>query len=172
MMANRLERIQRISGLLRYLLLFAAGVLGCAIAVTLLVPGQEWVTLGDGHLNKLYSSGAITPKLMFALITPIVIVLALGIYWLQRLFGEYQQGHFFTDGSMRCYVWLVWLKAAAFVYGILWPLLLNNLPPTQGISDLAVTIEAGTLGELIVLILIVHLLQEAQQIHDENKAFI
>ncbi len=73
---------------------------------------------------------------------------------------------------MRCYVWLVWLKAAAFVYRILWPLLLNNLTPTQVISDLGVTIEAGTLGELIVLILIVHLLKEAQQIHDENKAFI
>lgn len=171
-MANRLDRIQRVSGLLRYMLLFAAAVLGCAIAVTLLVPGQDWVTLGDGHLNKLYSSGAITPKLMLALITPVAIVLALGIYWLQRLFGEYQQGHFFTDGSVRCYVWLAWLKAAAFVYGILWPLLLNNLSPTQEMSDVAVTIEAGTLGELAVLIVIVHVLKEAQQIHDENKAFI
>ena len=172
MMANRLDRIQYISGLLRYLLLFAAAVLSCAIAVTLLVPGQEWVTLGDGHLNKLYSSGAINLQLMLVLITPVVIVLALGIYWLQRLFSEYQQGHFFTDGSMRCYVWLVWLKATAFVYSILWPLLLNTLAPTQGVSDVALTVEAGTLGELIVLILIVHLLKEAQQIHDENKAFI
>jgi len=169
---NRLNRIQRISGLLRYALLLIAAVLGCAIAMTLLVPGQEWVTLGDGHLNTLHNSGAISLTVLLALITPIAIVLVLGIYWLQRLFGEYQQGHFFTDGSMRCYVWLVWLKAAAFVYGILWPLLLINLSPSQEYTDLGVTIEAGTLGELAVLILIVHLLKEAQQIHDENKAFI
>ncbi len=116
---NQLEKIQRVSGILRYVLLVAA--------------------------------------------------LVLGVYWLQRLFSEYQQGHFFTNASMRCIVWLVWLKAAAFIYGIFWPLLLIAVAPIQ---DVGLTIEAGTLVELLVLLLIVHLLKAAQQINDENKAFV
>lgn len=169
---NRLDRIQRISGLLRYLLLFLAAVLFGAIALTVLMPGQTLVTLGDGQLNELHSSGAIGAGLMFTLVAPTGLLLGLGIYWLQRLFGEYQEGHFFTDGSMRCYVWLVWLKAAGFVYGVLWPLLLAGLSPAGAAADVAINIEAGTLVELTVLLLIVHLLREAQQLHDENKAFI
>jgi hypothetical protein len=73
---------------------------------------------------------------------------------------------------MRCYVWLVWLKAAGFVYGILWPVLLISLDPSQTATDAGVTIEAGTLVELTVLLLIVYLLREAQRIHDENEEFI
>ncbi len=169
---KELERIQRISGVLRYLLLVGALVIGGAITMALLIPGQGLITLGDGQLNELYSSGAISRQLMLALVTPIVVLLALGIYWLQRLFHEYQQGHFFTDGSMRCYLWLVWLKVAAFFYSILWPVLLASLSPDLDSVDLEVTISAGALVELIVLLLIVHLLRAAQQIHDENKAFI
>lgn len=169
---NGLDRIQRISRVLRYLLLTAGAMVGGAIALTLLVPGQEWFTVGDGQLNELRRNGAISLALMLAVLTPIGILLALGIYWLQRLLSEYQQGHFFGDASMRCYVWLVWLKAAGFVYAILWPLLLTRLSPAQDAADFAVTIEAGTLVELTVLLLIVHLLKEAQQIHDENKAFV
>lgn len=169
---NRLDRIQRISGLLRYLLLFLAAVLFGVIALTLLMPGQALITLGDGQLNELHSSGAISTGLMSALVAPFCLLLGLGIYWLQRLFSEYQQGHFFTDGSMRCYVWLVWLKAAVFLYGILWPLLLTSLSPAGAAADVAINIEVGTLVELTVLLLIVHLLRAAQQLHDENKAFI
>jgi hypothetical protein len=169
---NRLDRIQRISGLLRYtLLLLAAGLCG-AIAVSALVPGQSWVTLGDGQLTALHGTGMIGTGLAIALAAPIGLLLALGIYWLQRLFAEYQQGNFFTDGNMRCYLWLVWLKAGGFVYSILWPLLLSGLLPADATIDVGITIEAGTLVELSVLLLIVYLLREAQQIHDENQAFV
>lgn len=169
---NRLERIQRISGMLRYLLLLAAAALAVAFALAMQEPGQSAVTLGDGQLNELRSSGAIGLGLMWAFIAPIGIVLALGVYWLQRLFSEYQRGHFFTDANMRCYVWLVWLKVAAFVYSILWPVVLMLLTSAQGNVDVAISIEAGTLVELVVLLLIVYLLKEAQQIHDENKGFV
>ena len=171
-MMNRLDRIQRISGFLRYLLLFLAAVLCGAIALTVLLPGQTLFTLGDGQLNELHGSGAISTGLMLAIVAPIGLLLGLGVYWLQRLFSEYQQGNFFTDGSMRCYVWLVWLKAAAFIYGVTWPVLLAALSPAVAATDVAINIEAGTLVELTVLLLIVHLLRAAQQLHDENKAFI
>jgi hypothetical protein len=166
---DRLEKIQRVSGVLRYVLLLAALMLGGAIALALAAPNQDLIILGDGQLNALRQGGLVSPALLLALATPFGIFLALGVYWLQRLFSEYQQGHFFTDASMRCYVWLVWLKAAAFIYGIVWPLLLTAVAPTQ---DIGITIEAGTLVELVVLLIIVHLLKAAQQINDENKAFV
>jgi len=169
---KELERIQRISGVLRYLVLIGALALGGAFALMLLVPDQELVSLGDGQLNELRRTGAISPQLMLALSVPVIVLLALGIYWLQRLFHQYQQGHSFTEGSMRCYLWLVWLKVAAFIYGILWPVLLPTLQPAMEAADLQVTISAGALVELVVLLLIVHLLKAAQQIYEENKAFV
>ena len=169
---KELERIQRISGVLRYLLLFGALLIAGAITLALVVPGQGLIALGDGQLNELYRNGSIGTPGMLAVVIPFVVLLALGIYWLQRLFHEYQQGNFFTDGSMRCYLWLVWLKAAAFIYGILWPIMLGSLSSALDSVDLDVTISAGALVELVLLLLIVHLLSAAQQIHDENKAFI
>ncbi|MEE4144612.1 MAG: hypothetical protein V2I26_07415 [Halieaceae bacterium] len=169
---KELQSIQRISGVLRYLLLFGAAVLGAAFALMVLVPDQQLVSLGDGQLNALRRSGAIGPQLMLAVAAPVVVLLALGVYWLQRLFHQYQQGHFFTGGNMRCYLWLVWLKAAAFLYGILWPPLLSSWLPGLDSADVQVTISAGALVELLVLLLIVHLLKAAQQIHEENKAFV
>ena len=169
---KELERIQRISGVLRYLVLIGALALGGAFALMLLVPDQQLISLGDGQLNELGRAGAISPQLMLALSAPVIALLAAGIYWLQRLFHQYQQGHFFTEGSMRCYLWLVWLKVAAFIYGILWPVLLPMLLPALESVDLRVTISAGALVELLVLLLIVHLLKAAQQIYDENKAFV
>jgi len=169
---KELERIQRISGVLRYLLLLGAVALGGAFALMLLVPDQELITLGDGQLNELRRAGSISAQLMLALSAPVMVLLAAGIYWLQRLFHQYQQGQFFTEGSMRCYLWLVWLKVAAFIYGIVWPLLLSNVLPARETADLQVTIGAGEIVELVVLLLIVHLLKAAQQIYDENKAFV
>ena len=132
-----LDRIQRISGMLRLVLLVAAVLLAGALALALVVPGQTWVTLGDGTLNKLRDSGAISPGLMAAIAAPFVILLALGVYWLQRLFSEYQRGNFFTNSSMRCYVWLVWLKAASFVYGIIWPVLLRPAVDSAAVDSAA-----------------------------------
>ncbi|MDP5064163.1 MAG: DUF2975 domain-containing protein [Haliea sp.] len=164
---NPLEKIQRVSGVLRTVLLAAALVIGGSIALGL--TNQELFILGDGQLNELRQSGLISPALSLAMMAPFGVVLVLGVFWLQRLFSEYHQGHFFTNASMRCIVWLVWLKAAAFLYGIFWPLLLMAVAPIQ---DIGLTIEAGTLVELVVLLLIVHLLKAAQQINDENKAFV
>jgi len=169
---GRLERVQKISGALRYLLVFASALLGGAIILALLVPGQDWLTVGDGQLTALWENRAISRTILSALMAPIGAMLALGVYWLQRLFGEYQAGNFFTDGTMRCYVWLVWLKVASFFYSLIWPLLLTKLPLSGNTAEIDLTVDAGTLVELIVLLVIVHLLREAQHISDENKAFI
>jgi hypothetical protein len=168
---NRLDRVQRLCGWLRMAVLIAGALLVAAITWSILTPEQTLVTLFDGQLNNLYRSGTHGMSLM-AVVAPTGLLLALGLYWLQRLFAEYAQGHFFTDSSTRCYIWLVWLKASAFAYGLLLPLLLAMLLPAAQTADLRVTFEVGTLAELAVLIVIVHLLREAQQIHAENQGFV
>jgi DUF2975 family protein len=169
---SRLDRIQRISAVFRYLLIGASTVIGSAVILAMFTPGQGWVSVGNGHFTELWNGGTSSQFTLIAVMAPIAITLVLGVYWLQRLFGEYQAGRFFTDSTMRCYVWLVWLKAISFLYSALWPPLLVALSTSQGTGDVDVSLDAGTLAELIVLLLIVHLLKEAQQLNDENKAFV
>jgi hypothetical protein len=171
-MMGRLERIQHISAVFRYLLIATATVIGSAVIIAMFTPGQEWVSIGDGRFIELWHSGTSNRLMLIAVMAPNGLTLVLGVYWLQRLFGEYQAGHFFTDSSMRCYVWLVWLKAINFLYSAVWPSFLVNLSAKARLADVSLSIEAGTLVELIVLLLIVHLLKEAQQLNDENKAFV
>jgi hypothetical protein len=169
---GKLEKMQRVSGVLRYLLIIGATVIGGAIIIALLTPGQDWVNIGDGQFTELWDSGQSSQLSLIAVMAPIAITLILGVYWLQRLFGEYQAGRFFGDSTMRCYIWLVWLKAISFLYGAVWPLLLAQLSTTEGSVEPSLSLDVGTLVELIVLLLIVHLLKEAQQLNDEIKAFV
>jgi hypothetical protein len=167
-----MERIQRVSGVCRYLLIAAATVIGGAVILAMLTPGQDWVTIGDGRFDQLWNSGTSNRLALLGVMTPVALTLVLGVYWLQRLFGEYQAGCFFADGNMRCYIWLVWLKAINFIYGAIWPALLVKLSSAPEAADVSLSFDASTFVELIVLLLIVHLLKEAQKISDENKAFV
>lgn len=170
---RKLEKIQRFSGFIRYLLIAAAAVITTAVVFAALTPGQDWVSIADGSFNELWASGGEPGRLtLFGLIAPVLVSVVLAAYWLQRLFGEYQEGRFFTNGTMRCYLWLVWLKAFYFVYSAIYPVILGQLDPAWAHSELSFTVDAGTLVELVVLIVVVHILQAAQQISDENQAFV
>ena len=169
---SRLERIQRLSAAFRWLLIIATAVIGGAIIIAMFTPGQDWVSVGDGRFTELWSSGTSSHLMLTLVMAPIAITLVLGVYWLQRLFGEYQAGRFFTDSTLHCYVWLVWLKAFNFLYGAIFPLLLQKLSTVRDTADAAVSLDPGTLVELIVLLIIVHLLKEAQRINEENQAFV
>ncbi len=169
---GRLERIQRFSAAFRYLLIAGATVIGGAVIFAMFTPGQDWVSVGDGRFAELWNSETSSHMTLIAVMAPIAITLLLGVYWLQRLFGEYQAGRFFTTGNMRCYVWLVWLKIVSFFYSAIWPLLLETASRAPTPVDYDLSIDATTFVELIVLLLIVHLLKEAQQLNDENKGFV
>lgn len=170
-MADRLEAIQRASGVIRYLLIGGASAIGAVLILSLLIPGQSWVIIGDGLFNELWEANGDNRPALIAVTAPVGILLLLGVYWLQRLFGEYQSGHFFSDSSMRCYLWLVWLKAVNFVYAAALPAMLMMV--SSGQSEPGQTeIDAGTFLELIVLLVIVHVMKQAQKLSDENKAFV
>jgi hypothetical protein len=172
-MSDRLEAIQRASGVIRYLLIGGASAIGVALVLSLVIPGQSWVIIGDGLFNKLWEANDGNRAALVAVTAPIGILILLGVYWLQRLFAEYQSGHFFRDGTMRCYIWLVWLKATNFFYAAVWPSLLKMVTSAVEDDQLPVQIiDAGTFLELIVLLVIVHVMKEAQKLSDENKAFV
>ena len=46
---GRLDRVQRISAVFRYLLIAGCTILGGAVIVALITPGQDWVSIGDGR---------------------------------------------------------------------------------------------------------------------------
>ena len=167
-----LDRIRTVSRVFRYLLIGTGTVIVIAVSVALLAAGQEWLSIGDERLASLLQSGAISGTAAAALLAPIGLIFLLGIYWLQRLFGAYAAGRFFTDESMACYLWLVWLKVASFAYQLVLPLLLNWLATPASPVDTDVIIDISTLVELMVLLLIVHILREAQRINDENESFV
>jgi hypothetical protein len=107
---GRLDRIQRTSAVFRYLLITGSALLGSAVFIALVTPGQDWVSVGDGRFIALWHSQGSDRPTLIAIMAPVACLLILSLYWLQRLFGEYQAGRFFTDSNMRCYTWLVWLN--------------------------------------------------------------
>jgi hypothetical protein len=174
---SRLDKIQRISGLLRYLLIAGATIIGIVVTIAMFSTGQDWVSLGEGELDALWGSDASSHPGVIAILVPIATMLVLGVYWLQVLLGEYQAGRFFADRTMRCYVWLVWLKVASFGYGAMWPSLVDNMQHMDNMAsatsgEVTATVDVGSFIELVILVLIVHVLKEAQKVHEENQAFI
>jgi hypothetical protein len=169
---SRLDKIQRISGLLRYLFIAGATIIGIVITIAMFSTGQDWVSLGEGELNALWYSDASSRPWVIAILVPIATMLVLGVYWLQVLLGEYQAGRFFADSTMRCYVWLVWLKVASFGYSTMWPRFVENMKHMDSMASATATVDVGSLIELVILVLIVHVLKEAQKVHEENQAFI
>lgn len=167
-----LHDIQRLSRWLRYLVIAVAGLICVAVAVGLLVSGQWWVAVGDGAFNQLWQSETLSHGVLSAVIAPLLGMAVLMAYWLQKLFGVFQRGEFFTDNSLRCFLWLVWLKLASFAYGMLWPWLLSALPGASTDADISITVNVGDFFGLLLMVVIVHLLREAQTISSENKEFI
>ena len=167
-----LHRVRTISRVFRYLVIAVGAVITAAVGIALVVSGQDWLSIGDGRLADLLHTGAISGASATILMAPVGVIFILGIYWLQRLFGAYAAGDFFTDESMRCYLWLVWLKVASFTYNLVLPLLLLWSTQAETEMDANIIVNPGALVELMVLLLIVHLMREAQRISEENKGFV
>lgn len=166
----RLEKLQRISAALRYLVIaIGAGV--AIIALTgQLVFDQWWLDTASEPFNRLWQQRADLHGPLLALVMPAVIFALLGFYWLQRLFAIYQRGEFFSQPSMGCYLWLVWLKVASFIYGALLPILLVQLAPSD--EPVAIVINFGDFFTLLLLLVTMYLLKAAQAINQENREFV
>ncbi|QFU76855.1 DUF2975 domain-containing protein [Halioglobus maricola] len=166
------KRIQGISKVFRYLVIAVGLTITAAVGLAIITEGQSWVTLGDDQLAAQVEAGEVSTTAASLLVAPVAVLFLLGVYWLQRLFGAYQMGRFFTDDVMVCYLWLVWLKVISFFYNLLLPVFASLAASGGDEVDAALTLDLGTLTELMVLLLIVHILKRAQGIKEENESFV
>lgn len=167
------ETLIKISAFFRWMILFAA-------AVVLVYLGHSYLVHDDirfGANNDLFSDLWLSPKasrpVLLLILSPLFITFLLGVYWLQRLLACYQKGLFFSGESMHCYLWLVWLKVAAFVIEMCQTLGIgryhNSLFENTRI-DLAV--DFGNITTILLMLLIVYLLKAARDLEAENQEFV
>ncbi len=169
---SNLERIQVISRVLRYLVIAIASGILVAVIIGQLIFGQWWISLGDDNFNVLWENQEVSRVLLAAVMAPLLVIMLMGVYWLQRLLSEFQKGYFFTESNMRCFLWLLWLKVASFVYAILWPLVLSLFLSQEQSADMEILLNIGDFFDLLLLVVILHLLKAAQSINRENKEFV
>ncbi len=167
-----IERIQAFSKVFRYLVIAAGSGIAAAVGLAIVSGKPSWVTLGDDQLAALVEAGDVSITAAWLLVLPVAALFLLGVFWLQRLFGAYQRGRFFTDDVMACYLWLVWLKVASFFYLLVLPVLSSAAASGVSQVEASITVDIGTLTELMVLLLIVHILKWAQDIKEENESFV
>ena len=166
------ERIQSVSKVFRYLVIAVGLAIIASVGLAIVSGGQAWVTIGDDQLAAMVEAGDVSMAAASMLVIPVGIIFLLAVYWLQRLFGADQAGRFFTDDVMTCYLWLVWLKVTSFFYHLVLPVLTSLAASGGEEVEASIHIDVGTLTELTVLLLIVHILKRAQAIKEENESFV
>ncbi len=104
---------------------------------------------------------------------PAFILWFLIVFWSYRLFSYFEQAEYFSDRSVRCYVWLVWIQAALLVQNILVQLALAYYH-AHFFDDtvMALNLDLSRFFTLILMISIVHILKMARQVELENKEFV
>ncbi len=168
----QLEKIQKISMWLRYLVIFISLVVIIAIIYSYMSYGHGIVSFANHELGTLWQNPTSDKFGLSLLTAPIVLFPILNVYWLQKLFGEYQKGEFFTSNNMRCYLWLIWLKVFHFFYSIALPYLFQFLPGGVEKEGFGFVVDISSFFTWLLLICIVYLLKMAQEINNENKEFI
>jgi H+/Cl- antiporter ClcA len=132
--------------------------------------GVWWVTLGDGQFKQLWETFPEARYGLAMILSPTVLTIMAGIYWLQRLLLELNRGLFFSRKCMQCLKWLAWLSLFSVLHNMFWPLLASSL---IGIED-AIELNIRPLSLLAILCLpvLVHLLSAARELDQENKEII
>ena len=165
-----LEKLKRTSKRIRFAV-FA--VLAASFSLALygfVIEGQWWVTFSDEQFNQLWQQLPQNRVLLSLLISPLVISLVAGIYWLQRLLLELSRGLFFSMKCMSCMKWLAWIAFFATLYSMLWPVLAMVWLDIE--SPLRIDIRLISLLAVLSLPVIVHLLSAARELDQENKEII
>lgn len=166
------QKLSRISGLLRWLVIFS-------LAIVLMYIGYFYFAHDEirffqkGLFDHLWVSEEASRPLLWLILTPSLIIMFSLVYWLQKLLGLYQSGDFFGNRSMSCYLWLVWINVASLVLDILETLVVGFYHRSLfGKTEIELVIDFGDTFIVILMLLIVHMLKAAKEIEDENKGFV
>lgn len=164
---SQTRKIQKLSGILRVSVIFVTIVSAVLLALTLFDIKPIITPMSETWFEALWNSEQ--NKLIVTLfIMPVYIAFFTSLYWLQRMFAEFQNGAFFSKETVKCFIWMVWLQVFSFFYDIIWPLTLSKFTEFKG----QVTVDIADLIFLLLLAFIAHALKLAKSIQEENQGFI
>lgn len=167
-----MQKLMKISGFFRVLVLVATAAVVVYLGYSYLVLDEIRFETNMLFLDLWHHDGASRAVLM-AIQAPLLITLFVGIYWLQRLLSHFQQGQFFGNEAMRCYLWLIWLKVLDIVLEIVQHLATGYYHKQFfEHTSIELGLEFGNITTLLLMLLIVYLLKAAKEIEAENKEFI
>lgn len=169
---NNKHTIQRFCFVLRWLTIATGLAFFLYLVIGSFVIDGWDMNVGDGAFATLWHGQHIAKSWLILVASPELLLTLLFYFWLQALFKQYQKAQFFTETSMRCYLWLVWLSMGIFVYELLTPFLLLLLPHGLENLEVGVKVDIGEFFTLSLLIVILYVLRTAQNIDAENKAFV
>lgn len=170
----------KISGVFRVLIIMATVAIFLFLGYSYI--DSDELRLGGDHLfHALWGHEGANRGILFAIQLPLLLALVLGVFWMQKLLSYFQQGQFFSSQTMRCYLWLIWIKIASFIYKFLQPLITQHyhsvLEQQQALNllghfPLELAFSFDSITTLLLMLVIAYLLKAAKDIEAENKAFI
>ncbi|WP_299006349.1 DUF2975 domain-containing protein [uncultured Shewanella sp.] len=177
---KNMKKLMKISGVFRVLIILAA--VGVVVFLGYRYIDSDALRFGGSPLfHALWFHDNANRGLLFAIQLPLFLALVLGAFWLQRLLGYFQQGHFFSNQTMNCYLWLIWIKIVSFGYKFIQPLIIHHYYSVleqqtplhlTGHFPLQLEISFDSITTLLLLLVIAYLLKAAKDIEAENKTFI
>ncbi|CAM4295166.1 hypothetical protein [Pseudoalteromonas byunsanensis] len=167
-----MDKIQKISGVMRWTVLLIA------VVVISYLLYQQWIEntiayFENEMLYHLWESDQASNGLITLFLAPILVLMALSVYWIFALLGQFQQGEFFSPLALRYYVAFIWTKVAGLLYKLLLSIVVAKWHGALFDSNkLIIHLEFGYLTTLILMGLVAYLLKAAKAIEDENKEFV
>ncbi len=171
-MNKNMHKLMKVSGFFRGLVFIATAVVLIYLGYSYLVHDEIRFSQ-DVLFDQLWQEPMANRSILLAIYSPSLIVMLTGIYWLQRLLSHYQQGQFFGQAPVHCYLWLIWFKVIEFVIGIAQYLAVGYYHGSLfEQTTIELPIDFGHITTILLMLLIVYLLKAAREIEQENKEFI
>lgn len=171
-MNTNMQKLTNISGFFRWVVLTGSAAMLFFLAYEYFV-NDELRRAASTYFYELWGNTDANRSILIGLQLPRLITLFLGLYWLQRLLGDFQLGKFFGNEAIRCYLWLIWLKVIDMILKIFQELgtaIYHNQFFEH--TRISVDLDVGNITTILLMLLIVYLLKAARQIEAENKEFI
>lgn len=122
---------------------------------------------------ELWQHQQASKSLLILMSLPALLLWSLIVFWSYRLFSYFELEEYFSDRSVRCYIWLIWIQVALFAQNIIVELALGYYH-AHFFEDttMSISLDLSRLFSLLLMISIVHILKVARQVELENKEFV
>lgn len=143
------------------------------ILIAYVVQGRFNFNSDSALFIDLWQHQQANQSLLMLMSLPALLLWSLIVFWSYRLFSYFELGEYFSDRSVRCYIWLIWIQVTLFAQKIIFELALGYYH-AHFFEDTATSIDLdlSRLFSLLLMISIVHILKVARQVERENKEFV